>query len=168
LVRAGKPVAPMISPRRISSWCPSKASADSALLFVSLVLAHTGNNSSRSGSHDLDLLSVGPEIVEPQLGTLITDSLDSTSKCDLPVSSAQVTFEDASAYRLDILDDISILELALCSVLLDELGDTMRDMEFVGVWILGLVSSQSLDGSVSVLVECLDYQLGLKTTERCS
>jgi hypothetical protein len=56
------------------------------LLFVSLVLAHTGNNSSRSGSHDLDLLSVGPEIVEPQFGTLITDSLDSTGKCDLSIS----------------------------------------------------------------------------------
>jgi hypothetical protein len=63
------------------------------------------------------------------------------------------------AYRFDILDDISILELALCSVLLDELGDTMRDMEFMRVRILGLVSSQSLDSSVSVLVECLDYQL---------
>jgi hypothetical protein len=156
----------MISPRRISSWCPSKASADSALLFVSLVLAHTGNNSSRSGSHDLNLLSVGPEIVEPQLGTLITDSLDSTSKCDLYISLGDFRVE--LAHRLDILDDISILQLALCSVLLDELGDTMRDMEFVRVWILGLVSSQSLDGSVSVLVECLDYQLGLKTTERCS
>jgi hypothetical protein len=59
-------------------------------MFVRLVLAHTGNNSSRSGSHDLDLLSVGPEIVEPQLGTLITDSLDSTSKCDLPISSCDV------------------------------------------------------------------------------
>jgi hypothetical protein len=76
--------------------------------------------------------------------------------------SAQVTFEDASAYRLDILDDISILELALRSVLLDELGDTMRDMEFMRVWILGLVSSESLDGSVSILVECLDHQLGFK------
>jgi hypothetical protein len=156
----------MISPRRISSWCPSKASADSALLFVSLVLAHTGNNSSRSGSHDLNLLSVGPEIVEPQLGTLITDSLDSTSKCDLYISLGDFRVE--LAHRLDILDDISILELALCSVLLDELGDTMRDMEFMRIRVLGLVSSQSLDGSVSVLVECLDYQLGLKTTERCS
>jgi hypothetical protein len=127
-----------------------------------------GHRSSRSGSHDLDLLSVGPEIIEPQLGTLITDSLDSTSKCDLPVSSAQVTFADASAYRLDILDDISILELALCSVLLGELGDTVRDMEFVRVRVLGLVSSESLNGSVSVLVECLDYQLALKRKRKGS
>jgi hypothetical protein len=97
---------------------------------------------------------------------LITDSLDSTSKCDLYISLGDFRVE--LAHRLDILDDISILQLALCSVLLDELGDTMRDMEFVRVWILGLVSSQSLDGSVSVLVECLDYQLGLKTMERCS
>ena len=63
------------------------------------------------------------------------------------------------AYRLDILDDISILELALCSVLLDKLGDTVRDVEFVRVRVLGLVSSESFDGSVSVLVECLHYQL---------
>ena len=80
-------------------------------------------------------------------------------------SSAQVRFDDVSAYRLDILDDISIVELALCSVLLDKLGDTMRDMELVGVWVLGLVSSESLDGSVSVLVECLDYQLASKRDE---
>jgi len=73
--------------------------------------------------------------------------------------SAQVTLNDVSAYRLDILDDISVVELALCSVLLDELGDTMRDMEFMRVRVLGLVSSESFDSSVSVLVECLHYQL---------
>jgi hypothetical protein len=125
------------------------------LLSISLVLSQNGDGNLRSGSHDLDLLSVGPEIVEPQLGTLITDSLDSTSKCDLPISLGNI--EPGIAYRLDILDDISILELALCSVFLDELGNTMRDMEFMGVRVLGLVSSESLDGSVSVLVECLDY-----------
>ena len=63
------------------------------------------------------------------------------------------------SYRLNVLDNISILEFALCSVLLDELGDTMRDMEFVRVRVLGLVSSESFDGSVSVLVECLYCQL---------
>jgi len=73
--------------------------------------------------------------------------------------SAWATTKGQLAYRLDILDDISILELALCSVLLDELGNTVRDMEFMRVRVLGLVSSESFDGPVSVLVECLDYQL---------
>lgn len=40
----------------------------------------------RSGSHDLDLLAVGPDIIEPQLGALITNSVDSSSKCDLSIS----------------------------------------------------------------------------------
>jgi hypothetical protein len=68
-------------------------------------------------------------------------------------------------HRLDILDDISVVELALCSILLDKLGNTVRDMEFVRVRVLGLVSSESFDGSVSVLVECLNYQLGLERRE---
>ena len=72
------------------------------------------------------------------------------------------------AYGLDILDDVSVVELALCSVLLDELGDTVRDMEFVRVRVLGLVSSESFDGSVSVLVECLYNQLAFKRHEEPS
>lgn len=70
------------------------------------------------------------------------------------------------SYRLDILDDISVLKLALCSVLLDELGDTVRDMEFVRVRVLGLVSSESFDGSVSVLIECLYCQLAPKSRNK--
>lgn len=63
------------------------------------------------------------------------------------------------AYRFNILDDISVLELALWSILLNELGNTMRNMEFMRIRILGLVSSESFDSFVSVLVECLDHQL---------
>jgi len=72
------------------------------------------------------------------------------------------------SYRLDVLDNISVLELALCSVLFDELGDTVRDVEFVRVRVLGLVSSESFDGSVSVLIECLYYQLASKRHEEPS
>lgn len=63
------------------------------------------------------------------------------------------------AYRLNILDSITVLQHTLCSVLFDKLGETVRNMEFmrVGVGVLGL--SQSLDGLESVLVERLGYEL---------
>lgn len=112
----------------------------------------------RGGSHDLDLLAVGPEIVEPQLGSLITDSLDSSGKGDLPVSSVRDSATH-SAYRLDILDGISVLQYILCSVLFDKLGETVRNMEFMGVGVGVLGLSQCLDGLESVLVERLGYEL---------
>jgi hypothetical protein len=40
----------------------------------------------RGRTHDLDLLAIRSDIVEPQLGALITDGLNSTGKCNLLVS----------------------------------------------------------------------------------
>ena len=62
------------------------------------------------------------------------------------------------SYRLNVLDNISILELALWSVFLNELGETVRDMEFMRVRI-GLGTSETFNSSISVLVECLSRQL---------
>jgi hypothetical protein len=59
------------------------------------------------------------------------------------------------AYISLVLDDVAICELALDAELLDELGDTVGDMELVGVGIRVLGISQSLDGLESVLVKGL-------------
>lgn len=114
----------------------------------------------RGRSHDLDLLAVGSEIVEPQLGSLITDSLNSAGKGDLPVSSVRDSATQ-SAYRLDILDRITVLQHTFRSVLFDEFGETVRNMEFMGVGVGVLGLSQSLDGLESVLVKRLGYELAL-------
>lgn len=94
--------------------------------------------------HNLDLLTVGLDIVESQFGARLSDRLDSSTKCDL---------------LGDILDSISRSDLSLLAILLDKLGDTMRDVEFVWVRVRVLGLSERFDRLVPVFVECLEVSI---------
>lgn len=85
-------------------------------------------------------MTVRLDIVESQLGARLSDRLDSSTKCDL---------------LSDILDSIPRSDLSLLSKLLDKLGDTVRDVEFVWVWVRVLGLSERFDRLVPVFVECL-------------
>lgn len=116
------------------SCCALNASSEEALLHLSRIILKGEHLALRSRTHDLDLLTVGSDIVESQLGTLITNRLNTTGKCDLQISLVGKVGYGMPHISL-VLDDISICELALRTVLLDEVGDTVRDMEFVRVWV---------------------------------